>query len=223
MRASINFSFCVVAALLLFLAPACRKAKVTTEQNKNKEEGTTIEVDASKYGTFACINFATGEVKDMTHGDAKNVTSWDLAVSTFFFKTNSGASGPGKGGAFLTKTEETKDIKLEDYKTLPTEEQWVVDAESVWQSTPNNGMAYGEFTETGISPVLTSQFENQKDYFFSKVKHFGLFTYYNMPPKERLEEAIFFVRCADGKVARCRVNYADKAYHYKISYIYDVK
>lgn len=215
--------FFAAAALLLFIAPACRKAKVDEKKKEEGEKGQTIEVDASKYNVFACVNFATGKVETMTPEDAKNSAAWDLAVSTFFFKTNSGDSGLGNGGAYLTKTEETKDIKLEDYKILPTEEQWVLDKESLWQSTPNNGMDYGEFSMTGINPALTSQFENVKNYFFSKVIHFGLFTRYDMPPKERMEEAIFFVRCADGKVAKCRVAYANKAYNYKITYIYDVK
>lgn len=225
--------FFAAAALLLFIAPACRKAKVEEDNKKNQRnagESVIEDIDATHRGTFACINLATGEVKQMKPEDAKNSKEWDLAVSTFFFKTNSGDSGPGNGGAFLTKTEETKDLKLEDYKTLPTEEQWVIDKEGLWNSkaAPKDAPMedrYGEFSETGVNPELTAQYKNVRKYFFSEITHYGLFTPKpGMPPDFRMEEGIFFVRCADGKIAKCRIDYSGSiAYHYKLTYIYDVK
>lgn len=225
----IGIPFALAAALLILVTPACRKQKVENEKKRklNAGEWQIEKIDATRKDLFACVNFATGEVEMMTAEDSKHSREWDLAISTFYFKTNSGMSGPGKGGAFLTKTEDTRKVKLADYKSIPTDEQWVIDEEGIWNSKAGRDrMDYGKFSETGINHLFTSQYKNNKEYLFSDPIHVGLVTSIKeaMPPTFRIEEAIFFVRCADGKIAKCRIAPSGEVtFQYQITYIYDVK
>ncbi len=239
MMKKIFYGCCVATAALLLLS-SCRADKVKKNE-KEKEEKEQQEqqagvkeltIDAARLG-FAFVNFETGKViTDLNKDNAKNQTDWDFGVSRFYFKTNSGTSGIGKGGAFRTPTEETKDIKLHEYNKIPSENDWKIDEDGEFESTKGSGMTPGTFATTGLNFALTTVFKNPKNYAAGgseNVTSFGIYTYlYGMPPSKfppRMEKCIFFVRCANGKIAKCRLDYAgDKhPYHFKLTYIYPVE
>lgn len=92
----------IAAALLLLLTPACSEDVGAG----NPQDGALLEVEVPASGSVY-LRLATPEVVVPT-GDAAASTEWDLAFSGYDVFTNSGHSGPGKGGALP--------ISLEDYR-----------------------------------------------------------------------------------------------------------
>ena len=58
----------------------------------------SIEIDATSYEDWIYINFATGGEIDASYADTPG---WDIACQRYHFRTNSGLSGNGFGGAYV--------------------------------------------------------------------------------------------------------------------------
>ena len=62
-------------------------------------EYTLVDIDASSYTEWVYFSFSTGEIVDVE--DYENSSDWDLGVMRNHFRTNSGQSGNGFGGAYV--------------------------------------------------------------------------------------------------------------------------
>ena len=60
---------------------------------------TLLDIDASSYTDWVYFSFSDGEVVDIE--DAQNSNEWDLGIMRNHFRTNSGLSGIGFGGAYV--------------------------------------------------------------------------------------------------------------------------
>lgn len=216
----------------------------------------TLELEVSKFGAWLWINFEKGVAVNagMTVDQAVESDAWDLGVNRVYFKTNGGKSGKGKGAAFHTDPEKeennkkvrtgeqrTEAIKLWEYKKRPTADNWVEDIEEFYHSKFKDKGApmgeYGTFTKTGLNMALSTSYKNSQQ-FLDGYTQLGVAavirsnTPTGMPPKAIVDESIFFVRCANGKVAMCRLRNGQEALgqansfssiKYKLDYIYPVE
>ena len=235
---------------------ACRKKKV--EDNIKKRENAqreleahevkTLDIDVSAFGTWLWVNFEKGATVNsaMTPEEALNSDAWDLGLNRVYFKTNGGKSGQGKGAAYHTDPEKkdknkstrlgkerTDKLKLWEYRERPAADAWVVDSEEFYNSAPiASGMGYGTFVKTGLNMALSTTYINPQE-FFSGYSQLGVAAFVpGMPPKAIVDESIFFVRCANGKVAMCRLRNGQEAQgqpnkfssiKYKLDYIYPIE
>ena len=65
-------------------------------------EYTLVDINASSYTDWIYFSFASGEVVDIE--DPQNSNEWDLGLMRNHFRTNSGQSGYGIGGAYIDST-----------------------------------------------------------------------------------------------------------------------
>ena len=98
-----------VAALSLGLASCDKK-----DEPKNPQQGQvkTVVIDASDYTKYVYFSFEEGKVVSTTAWDDeahKSQTNWDLGLHRYDFRTNSGLSGKGQGGAVETSSENIND------------------------------------------------------------------------------------------------------------------
>ncbi len=75
----------------------------------------TIEVDASDGTSWTHISLRDGALVTL-EGEAAEDLGWDLAISRTLFRSNSGTSGAGQGGAVLLG-----ELALADVATMPAE------------------------------------------------------------------------------------------------------
>ena len=111
-----------VAALSLGLASCDKK-----DEPKNPQQGQvkTVVIDASDYTKYVYFSFEEGKVVSTTAWDDeahKSQTNWDLGLHRYDFRTNSGLSGKGQGGAVETSSE-----NINDKITIPAADQFEVD------------------------------------------------------------------------------------------------
>ena len=249
--------YVLLALSISVLGLSCRKKKVDDNIKKQKEKqseleahgGKTIELEVSKFGAWLWINFEKGVAVNagMTVDQAVESDAWDLGVNRVYFKTNGGKSGKEKGAAFHTDYETIKDekkarsgeertdkIKLWEYKKRPTAGDWVEDAEEFYNNKPiEKGMGYGTFIKTGLNMALSTTYKNPQKFFEGGYTQLGVAAFIpGMPPKAIVDESIFFVRCANGKVAMCRLRNGQEglgqansftSIKYKLDYIYPVE
>ena len=251
--------YVLMALCISVLGFSCRKKKVDDNierEKKNQKEleahdVKTLELEVTKFGAWLWINFEKGSAVNsgMTVDQAVESDAWDLGVNRVYFKTNGGKSGKGKGAAFHTDPlikekadqkdvrkgeERTEGVKLWMYKKRPAESDWVADTEEYYNNKPyeGEGMNYGSFEKTGLNLALSTTYNNPQE-FFGGYKRLGIAGFVpGMPPKALVDESIFFVRCANGKVAMCRLRNGQKAQgqsnsfssiKYKLDYIYPVE
>lgn len=253
--------YVLLALSISVLGLSCRKKKVDDNIKKQKEKQReleahdvkTIELEVTKFGAWLWINFEKGVAVNagMTVDQAVESDAWDLGVSRVYFKTNGGKSGKGKGAAFHTDPEKlqgdesvrigkerTDKINLWEYKVRPSASDWVEDIEEFYHSKNKEKGApmgeYGTFTKTGLNMALSTSYKNPQQ-FLDGYNQLGLAAFkpgMSMPPKIIVDESIFFVRCANGKVAMCRLRNGQEApgqtnsfssIKYKLDYIYPVE
>ena len=65
-------------------------------------EYTLVDIDASNYEQWVYFSFSNGEIINIE--DPYNSNEWDLGVMRNHFRTNSGNSGNGIGGAYVDST-----------------------------------------------------------------------------------------------------------------------
>ena len=89
----------LLAACALF-ASSCSK-----KDEPSKANAKTVVIDATSYTDYVYFSFEQGKVvKTAKYDDEaiKKDQSWDLGLHRYEFRTNSGTSGSGKGGAYET-------------------------------------------------------------------------------------------------------------------------
>lgn len=254
-----RFFYVLMALSICVLASSCRNKKVDDnireEEKKQKQlaehDVKTLEIETTKFGAWLWINFEKGQAVQagMTPEQAMTSSEWDLGINRVYFKTNGGKSGSGQGAAYHTdplvkedpkadgvrKGEERTDkTNLWEYKKRPTDKDWVVDAEEYYNSKPGENMQYGTFEKTGLNMQLSTTYINSQNYILGGYKQFGISGFVpGMPPKAPVDPSIFFVRCANGKIAICRLrngqevkgtqNGSQTGIKYKLDFIYPVE
>lgn len=154
----------VIAAVVMF--SAC-------DDDDDKAEAMTTMVEATSYTEWVYFSFSEGKVVNVT--DPKTETNWDIGLKRNNFRTNSGASGSGLGGAL--------DVEVTDfngYIAVPTA-GYSVDVEL--QAFDLNTM---EYYTTTANEVLDT---------------WGEFTD-AMPPTFNTSDKVFAVKTADGKYVK---------------------
>jgi len=250
--------YVLMALGICVLASSCRNKKVDDnireEEKKQKQlaehDVKTLEIETTKFGAWLWINFEKGQAVQagMTPEQAMTSSEWDLGINRVYFKTNGGKSGSGQGAAYHTdplviedpKTdgvrkgeERTDKANLWEYTKRPTEKDWMVDEEEYYNNKPNTGgMGYGSFEKTGLNMALSTTY-NDPQKFFSGIKRFGISGFVpGMPPAAPVDPSIFFVRCANGKIAICRLRSGQEvkgvknnfsSIKYKLDFIYPVE
>ena len=58
-----------------------------------------VEIDATSYSEWVYFSFSSGEIVEIDN--PLNSDQWDLGIMRNHFRTNSGLSGPGIGGAYV--------------------------------------------------------------------------------------------------------------------------
>lgn len=155
----------------------------------------------------------------------------DLAFHRYDFRTNSGESGRGQGGAFITTEKDVAaSIAQVDGSNFVTDEMSVVLKKFSMASMEGGGMQYKEEpTNTLLSAKYVKDGDGKFQYnamgMPEKVKeHKGLLSSAGMPPEVTMKEEVFLVRCADGSVARVKLlDWQDdkaKTGHIKFQYVY---
>lgn len=100
-----QLSLLAACASLAFFASSCKKDEPTNKTNSSPAANTVI-IDATDYQNYVYFSFAEGKVvKTVKYDDEaiKKDMSWDLGLHRYEFRTNSGTSGEGKGGAVETE------------------------------------------------------------------------------------------------------------------------
>ncbi|MDL2297399.1 HmuY family protein [Bacteroidales bacterium OttesenSCG-928-B11] len=192
----------MILAASLFIA--CDPEENGENEDKNTVDTKSMTIDASGFSDWKYFSFETGkEVSAADVGDyesSKFKMNWDIAFHRGDIRTNSGASGNGKGGAL-----KGNGAKLADIITIPTE-----------------GYAVDEEAEIMI--------EMSADGYRTQSKNTVLATWYSsegMPPVYVVNDYVYVVKTADGKYAKVKfTDYTDDAGaggHISFSYQYPVK
>lgn len=156
-----------------------------------------LVVNATDYTKWVYLNFAKGEVVDVT--DPEHDLSWDLGLHRYDFKTNGGASGEGKGAAVRIAKQK---ILTGDIPT-PEDALWTLDRE---------GLLLMQFKNSG-GGVHDSKYENQMANFLLSSECDGMGGFLNkgiisqegMPPQVTIDNAIYLIRSASGEIVRLRI------------------
>ena len=186
--------FSALCALPLIVSlTSCGKKKDEPNQPSTPEAVTkTVTIDASKYETWQYFSFSKGEVLNVT--DYKNDLNWDMALHRYDVRLNCGESGKGKGGAvFSGKTE------MDQATTVPTD-GYTVDVLGritvKYEMGPDGHQM--EYEEQGFSEVITGK-KNAQGFASG-----GWLEFSHGPagPTYKLSKRVFFVRGADGNIAK---------------------
>lgn len=95
-----RISLLAACASLALFASSCSK-----KDEPSKANAKTVVIDATSYTDYVYFSFEQGKVvKTAKYDDEaiKKDQSWDLGLHRYEFRTNSGTSGSGKGGAYET-------------------------------------------------------------------------------------------------------------------------
>ncbi|WP_308554399.1 HmuY family protein [uncultured Porphyromonas sp.] len=199
----------LLTLLVLLLCTACNKPApkptpdtpdkpVVPPSNPEKEWMVKrMTIDATDYTKWVYLNFATGELVQVT--DPANDLSWDLGLHRYDFKTNGGVSGKGKGAAVRIAKQK---ILTEEIPT-PKDSQWELDRE---------GLLLMQFEDDGLGSHRTKYEMQQANFLLSSecdgrggFLNKGIITQEGMPPQVYIDNAIFLIRTASGEIVRLRV------------------
>lgn len=190
-----SFLYLFLCSLVCFTTVSCskdaptpspRNAQQTSSPEKIIKDGErlisnkrTITVNATDFEKWTYFSFEKGILKHVDKPEHDR--SWDLAFRRTFTKTNSGTSGPGKGGAAETAFKNLKDIELRFIKTNP----YVTDTIQVIP-VERNGGGNGQNIKESVNKALRGIFISDMS---------------QMPPAIGYSDLVYFVRTANGKFA----------------------
>lgn len=202
----------LLTLLVLLLCAACDKpAPKPTPENPNTPDTPAappanpekewmvkrMTIDATDYTKWVYLNFATGELVQVT--DPANDLSWDLGLHRYDFKTNGGVSGKGKGAAVRIAKQK---ILTEEIPT-PKDTQWELDRQ---------GQLLMQFEDDGLGSHRTKYEMQEANFLLSSecdgsggFLNKGIITQEGMPPQVYIDNAIFLIRTASGEIVRLRV------------------
>ena len=199
-----------VAALSLGLASCDKK-----DEPKNPQQGQvkTVVIDASDYTKYVYFSFEEGKVVSTTAWDDeahKSQTNWDLGLHRYDFRTNSGLSGKGQGGAVETSSE-----NINDKITIPAADQFEVDKSQRQLVEFSHGAdgARTRYEDISANLVLTTtqQITMQDGRPVYKIIKKGAITLdmgghgSGGGPSTTLSSKVYLVRTASGKFAKVKV------------------
>ena len=199
----------LLTLLVLLLCAACDKPApkptpdtpdkpVVPPANPEKEWMTKkMTIDATDYTKWVYLNFASGELIEVT--DPTNDLSWDLGLHRYDFKTNGGESGKGKGAAVRISKQK---ILTEEIPT-PKDTQWELDRQ---------GLLLMKFEDDGLGSHRTKYEMQEANFLLSSecdgrggFLNKGIITQEGMPHQVYRDNAIFLIRTASGEIVRLRV------------------
>lgn len=160
-------------ALLLFSSVLIFASCEKDDNDPLKLEAFTVQIDATSYTDWVFFSFSTGD--EVTVADPQTSSDWDIGIKRNHFKTNSGTSGNGNGGAYDAGV-----VDFDTYSEAPASGYTVDTSIDVFNfgtmtETPEPGNAlletWGEFTD-------------------------------EMPPTLVPSDKVFVIKTADGKYAR---------------------
>ncbi len=186
----------------------------TPPVESSEVKGLKGSVDASKYENW--VYYSLKDNKEVKVVDYKNDLSWDIAFHRYDIRLNCGESGKGQGGAVFANA-----LDMEKATKVPTS-GWEVDKEGIItvKFSMGGGQHDANHEKTGYNHVITGKKSKRGDLGGGWLDT----DLSDMPPKARLSGKVFFVKCADGKVARIQfTDYRDKTGKVRgvISFVYD--
>lgn len=188
--------------MTLLLCASCKSDKDEPKPVPNPSQKELvvkkIVVDASDYTKWVYINFAKGEVVNVSAPETD--LSWDLGLHRYDFKTNGGASGKGKGAAARSTQQDLK----ADIPT-PKDSEWTLDREGMLLmkfGVNEDGKHDIEYKKQSANFLLTSEpkGEGQPGYLNK-----GIISMAGMPPTVTIDPTVFLVRSSAGEIVRVRV------------------
>lgn len=171
---------------------------VTPSKPANGWKTKVVVINASDYTKWVYLNFAKGELVEVTNPETD--LSWDLGLHRYDFKTNGGTSGKGKGAAVrITKQK----VITEDIPT-PKDSEWTLDREGLLLMQFTNeggGVHQSKYEKQMANFCLSSECDGYGD-FLNK----GIIRQEGMPPEVSIDNAIYLIRSASGDIVRLRVH-----------------
>ena len=186
---------------LLLLTLALVGTLLFTQCNKKPDAKTpaqkkTAEVDARAFDQWAYFNLREGKVVTVTNPETD--LTWDIAFHRYDFRTNSGASGKGQGGAAETAFAEVTDRgSLPEASAFTQDEIGTIVSYMSGGHGDDNGIQYAQ---TGVNYLLTTKTDEN-----GKIVHQGAIAMKGMPPTYEYSGKVYAVRCADGSHALVKV------------------
>lgn len=182
----------------------------------------TITIDASAYDKYVYFSFEKGDVVATEAWDDAAIRSsqdWDLGLHRYEFRTNSGKSGSGQGGAF-----ETENTDIKTGVSIPASDAFEADTREQLQLVVfNQGGASGhsfDYKVASLNPVLSAQINYGANPAINQtVVKTGAITQYmrghgggeQSGPSVVLSGKVYIVRTASGKFAKIKVTASRKA------------
>lgn len=212
-----HYTLLLALASLSLATTSCSKDKSDEPQvAPSAEEVKTFTIDATKNNQYLYFSFEKGNLVATTKWDDTDIpnrTDWDLAFHKYEFRTNSGLSGKGQGGAYETSVTDIKaPIVLPAANAFGTDtdkQLQLVDANHAtrtftYQELPINHVlsATIEYTQTPGSPAPSQ-----------KVTKPGALTFYfervhnpnGTLPAYVLNNKVYIIRTGTGKFAKFKV------------------
>lgn len=241
-----QYTLLLALAGLTLATSACSKDKDNEPRvSPTNEEVKTITIDASAYDKYVYFSFEKGAVVETVAWDDATIRSrqdWDLGLHRYEFRTNSGESGAGQGGAF-----ETANTDIKTPVTIPAADAFQADTHKQLQLVEFGQAAGGHsfnYQEASLNPVLSAQITYGANPAINQtVTKPGAITQYmrghgdggGSGPSVVLSDKVYLVRTASGKVAKVKVTAYRKAVtdptqggrpvtgHITLEYVYPVQ
>ena len=87
---------------------------------------TSMIINSTDYDNWVYINLSLGSVVDPGDSPEDNL-GWDIACQRYHFRTNSGLSGPGDGGAYMADND-WNCLNFEIFSSVPKNITFIVDS-----------------------------------------------------------------------------------------------
>lgn len=167
-----NFKFknAILIIVALLLLSACEKDE---DNNSGNLEAVTTMVEAISYTDWVYYSFSEGA--EVSVSDSKTSTNWDIGLMRNHFRTNSGSSGIGSGGAL--------DVGVVDFDSY-------LEAPETGFTVDDTIQAF-DFSTMSYLPVAAN----------TVLETWGTFTE-AQPPTLVPSNGIFVVKTADGKYVK---------------------
>lgn len=159
--------------LLLFSFVVILSSCDKDENDPTKLESFTVIVDATSYTDWVYFSFSAGD--EVAVADPQTSADWDIGIKRNHFKTNSGTSGNGNGGAY--------DAGVVDFDTF------------------SQAPADGYTVDTSIDVFDFGTMEYSPEPGNTLLETWGEFTD-DMPPTLVPSDKVFVVKAADGSYAK---------------------
>ncbi|MEG0891159.1 MAG: HmuY family protein [Bacteroidales bacterium] len=183
------FGTIIMVVLVTLNITSCSKDDIKGENGSSFPPKKTIVIETKSYETWTYFSFEKGVIGTYKEGEFnyKNNTTWDIAFHRWDVRTNSGESGIGKGGAFLTNY--GGDLKVDMWSTMPSKGEFITDASiKTYMAIPNMNSEDGA-DQRVIVPANTI------------LAKWLTVVMTSIPPKYALLNKAFVVRTANGKHA----------------------